>query len=391
MMQLLLYIFLYLNPFVQNDIDSTRLKSFDIKGQKYWFGNFNQVYLEENDSLIRVDKSIDSRISITSYIFKIQDTVIKYGGYGFWSQRNFMFYFDTDSFEWEYYRLNFKDDLEGSFYGTVNSLKNDVIFYGGKKVNPQNPVEQIPSEEVVKFDYNQRKLSKLGLLKFDVLDKKLLTISNDISFFYDDIYLYKIEPFKNLFSRYNKPTVIKSIIKSSYIKDDNLFKIKKSLDKSLEIENIVLDGSFLDNPIDQFKLYNVPFNYLNILIPILILLPILFLIIIHKKENTVIYDGFLFHNKRKFEFDTTDVELLIQVLKNKSINLNEVYDIYKNAELSYGHNTRICNEKIDRLSIRLKSIFNLSDFPFIKKKSSIDRRQKILSMSEEFSKVKIKF
>jgi len=390
-MQLSIYILLFLNPFIQNDIDTTRFKSFDIKGQKYWFGTFNQVYLEENDSLIRVDRSIDSRISITSYIFKIQDTVIKYGGYGFWSQRNFMFYFDTDSFEWEYYRLNFKDNLEGSFYGTVNSLKNDVIFYGGKKVNPQNPVEQIPSKEVVKFDYNQRKLLKLGLLKFDVLDKKLLTISNDVSFFYDDIYLYKIEPFKNLISRYNKPTIIKSIIKSSYIKDENIFKIKKSLDKSLNIDNIILDGSFLDNPIDQFKLYNVPFNYLNILIPILILLPILYLISIFKKQNTVLYDDHIFHNKRKYEFDTTDVELLRQVLKNKSINLNEVYDIYKNSELSYGHNTRICNEKIDRLSIRLKSIFNLSDFPFIKKKSTIDRRQKILSMSEEFSKVKIKF
>jgi len=390
-MQLSIYILLFLNPFIQNDIDTTKFKSFDIKGQKYWFGNFNQVYLEENDSLSRVDKSIDSRITISSYIFKIQDTVIKYGGYGFWSQRNFLYYFDTGSFEWEYYNFNFKDDLEGSFYGNINSLKNDIIFYGGKKVNPQNPVEQIDSDEVVKFDYSQRKLSKLGILKFDVLDKKLLTISDDISFFYDDIYLYKIEPFKNLISTYNKPTVIKEIIKSSYIKDENLFKIKKSLDKSLEIDNIVLDGSFLDNPIDQFKLYNVPFNNLNILIPILILLPILFLIIIHKKENTVLYEGFLFHNKKRYEFDTIDVELLRQVLKNKSINLNEAYDIYKNSELSYGHNTRICNEKIDRLSIRLKSIFNLNYFPFIKKKSSIDRRQKTLYISDEFSKIKIKF
>ena len=390
MMQLLLYIFLYLNPFVQNDIDSTRLKSFDIKGQKYWFGNFNQVYLEENDSLIRVDKSIDSRISITSYIFKIQDTVIKYGGYGFWSQRNFMFYFDTDSFEWEYYRLNFKDDLEGSFYGTVNSLKNDVIFYGGKKVNPQNPVEQIPSEEVVKFDYNQRKLFKLGLLKFDVLEKKLLTTSNDISFFYDDNYLYKIEPFKNLIFKYNKSPLINDVIKSSYIEDENVFKIEKMFEKRMGNEIITLDGDFLNYPIEEFRLYNTPFNYLIILIPISIL-PILFLILIYTKENSVIYNGFLIHNKSRYPFESTDIELLKQVLTNKSINLNEVYDIYKNSELSYGHNTRVCNEKIDRLSIQIKSIFKLNNEPFEKKKSIKDRRQKILYISDEFSKIKIKF
>jgi hypothetical protein len=389
-MQLFIYVLLLLNPLIQNYVDSTGLKSFDIEGTKYYFGDYNEVFLIQNDSLIRVDKSIDSRVTINACIFELNDTVIKYGGYGYWSQRNFMYYFDNSSFEWEYYRLNFKDDLEGSFSGSVNSLKNDVIFYGGKKVNPQNEVEQIPSEEVVKFDYKQRKLFKLGLLKFDVLEKKLLTTSNDISFFYDDNYLYKIEPFKNLIFKYNKSPLINDVIKSSYIEDENVFKIEKMFEKRMGNEIITLDGDFLNYPIEEFRLYNTPFNYLIILIPISIL-PILFLILIYTKENSVIYNGFLIYNKRKFEFDTTDLELLRQVLKNKSINLNEVYDIYKNAELSYGHNTRICNEKIDRLSIRLKSIFNLSDFPFIKKKSSIDRRQKILSMSEEFSKVKIKF
>jgi len=390
-MQLLLYIILYLNPFIQNDIDTTRFKSFDIKGQKYWFGGYNQVWIEKDDSLIRVDKSIDSRITINSYIFKVQDTVIKYGGYGFWSQRNFMYYFDMDSFEWEYYRLNSKDDLEGSFYGTVNSLKNDVIFYGGKKVNPQNQVEQIPSEEVVKFDYNQRKLSKLGLLKFDVLDKKLLTTSNDFSFFYDNTFLYKIEPFNNLIFKYNKPPIINDIIKSSYLEDENIFKIEKVITKTMENEIITLDGDFLNYPIEESKLYNNPFNYLNVLFPILILLPILYLISVYKKQNTILYADNLIHNKSRYEFESADMELLRSLLIKKSINLNEVYDIYKNSELSYGHNTRICNEKLDRLSIRLKSIFKLDNQPLKKKKSTIDRRQKILSMSEEFSKVKIKF
>ena len=389
-MRLFIYVLLLLNPLIQNDVDTTGLKSFDIEGTKYYFGDYNEVFLIQNDSLIRVDKSIDSRVTINAYIFELNDTVIKYGGYGFWSQRNFTYYFDNSSFEWEYYRLNFKDDLEGSFSGSVNSLKNDVIFYGGKKVNPQNEVEQIPSEEVVKFDYNQRKLFKLGLLKFDVLEKKLLTTSNDISFFYDDNYLYKIEPFKNLIFKYNKSPLINDVIKSSYIEDKNVFKIEKMFEKRMGNEIITLDGDFLNYPIEEFRLYNTPFNYLIILIPISIL-PILFLILIYTKENSVIYNGFLIHNKSRYPFESTDIELLKQVLTNKSINLNEVYDIYKKSELSYGHNTRVCNEKIDRLSIQIKSIFKLNNEPFEKKKSIKDRRQKILYISDEFSKIKIKF
>ena len=99
-------ILLFISPFVQKEIDTIKYSSFNIKGEKYWFGGFNEVYKLEGDSLKRIDKSVDSRVTIRSYIFKTNDTVIKYGGYGFWSQRNFMYYFDTTSFEWEIYRIN---------------------------------------------------------------------------------------------------------------------------------------------------------------------------------------------------------------------------------------------------------------------------------------------
>jgi len=118
----------------------------------------------------------------------------------------------------------------------------------------------------------------LGLLKFDVLDKKLLTTSNDISFFYDNTFLYKIEPFKNLIFKYNKPPLINEIIKSSYIEDENVFIIEKVIVKTMENEIITLDGGFLNYPIEESKLYNIPFNYLNVIFPILILIPILYLI-----------------------------------------------------------------------------------------------------------------
>ena len=51
------------------------------------------VYKIENSSLKRVDKSLDNRLLSDSYIFSHNDTIFRYGGYGFWSQRNFMIYF----------------------------------------------------------------------------------------------------------------------------------------------------------------------------------------------------------------------------------------------------------------------------------------------------------
>ena len=80
--------------------------------------------------------------------------------------------------------------------------------------------------------------------------------------------------------------------------------------------------------------------------------------------------------------------------KNKLSNrvensASKTYNSYQKSSLSYGHNTRISNEKLDKLSIKLKSIFKLKDQPILKKKSNVDKRQKIIVLSKEFREIKI--
>jgi len=83
------------------------------------------------------------------------------------------------------------------------------------------------------------------------------------------------------------------------------------------------------------------------------------------------------------------LSLLKKLIIQNEINFNEVIDFYKNSSLSYGHNTRISNEKLEKLSFRLKSILKLKDQPILNKKSNVDKREKIIFLSKEFSKIKI--
>ncbi len=46
-----------------------------------------------NDSIKRIDNSFDHRMTYKSDIFVKNDTIFKFGGYGFWSARNFLTYF----------------------------------------------------------------------------------------------------------------------------------------------------------------------------------------------------------------------------------------------------------------------------------------------------------
>ena len=380
---------LFINPFVQ-EIDTTKLESFNIKGEKYSFGGYNEVYKLDGDSLKRIDNSVDSRVTINAYVFKLNDTVIKYGGYGFWSQRNFMYYFDITSFEWEIYRINYEDNLEGSFSGYQNSTDESIIFYGGKKVNPNKRIELNQSKEVVSYNIKDRKLEKLGSLNFEILNKVFFCSTKNLSFFYDDEFFYKIDPFKNKIHKYYKPTIFyQKIFKSSFDEGNNIFKINKILNNTGSRENIILDGGFLTSPIDEFELYKTPVNKL-IYSPLLLIFVIFFIIYIkYKNYKTILSETYFIHNKSRYDIDIEDLSLLKQLIIQNEINFNDVMNYYQNSSLSYGHNTRISNEKLDKLSIRLKSILKLKDQPILKEKSNVDKRQKIIVLSKEFRKIKI--
>lgn len=387
--QLLFFIF---NPLFTQLSKTNDSIIFNINNEKYYIGSYNEVYLIQNDSLIRVDKSIDSRVTINSYIFELNDTVIKYGGYGFWSQRNFMYYFDTSSHEWELYRINSKDNIEGSFYGYQNSNKESIIFFGGKKVNPFNRIEQIQSKEIVLFDFLNRTIKNIGSLNLNLTNKSFLCSTKNISFFYDDTHFFKIYPFSNKVYKYYKPSVINFIVNSVYNEGENSFKIDKVLNKTNEIETIILDGGFLNNPIEEFELYkssSKPFLWL-LSLPVLL---ITFFVIKKKlKKSKVYFEGInLFVNGEIYEFKSDDICIIKTLLLSNEMYLNDVMETYSNSELSYGHNTRITNENLDRLSIRLKSILKLKNPPIKKIKSERDRRQKLVVLTQEFIKINMMF
>lgn len=389
MMQLLIYITLYLNLFIQKDIDTTSIKSFDIKGQKYWIGDFNQVYLEENDSLIRVDKSLDSRMSISSYIFDHNDTIIKYGGYGFWSQRNFLYYFDFSSLEWEYYFSYGQKNIEGSFYGFQNKNDNRIVFYGGKTVNPKNRLEQIPSEEIVEFNFFTKVLRKIGVLKFDVQSKERLYQSMDFDLFVDDTYLYKINSLSNKVIKVNKPKVLSFVKQISFNEMDNVFILKKIEPKSSKLVTISLDDSFLKNPIEIINLYETPSNLIYILIlPILLtIFSILMFFKLRNRKSIILDNDSLLYRNKKMTFKNQDIEFIRLLIEKDEINFDVVMSIYSNPQLTYAHNSRITNESMNQISISLKSIFNLNELPLKKIKSKIDRRQKVVVKSLGFEQL----
>ncbi|MDB2345903.1 hypothetical protein N9V61_03695 [Flavobacteriaceae bacterium] len=391
MLQLYFYISLLLNPFLQRDIDTTTLKSFSIKGESYYFGSFNEVYQKDNDVLVQIDKSLDSRVSINSYLFKVNDTVFKYGGYGFWSDRNFIYYFDLETKEWEYFKTKQKRPVEGSSKGYFNQKGNKTIFYGGMRVDNDNRLNKISSNQIIEFDYDHRELLIKGTLDFPIRSKNLFYQGFESTIFYDTEHLYRVNPFDNTVKVYKNPKFISFIKNVEFDSENDYYIITKTIPKTGEITEIQIDNNFFDNPIQSVRLYKTKIKILPWLL--LSLLIIIFYIIKKEREKSKSYfKGLsLFLYGEQYKFEPNDILVIRDLLKSNKIYFNHVMDIYSNPELSYGHNTRVANKRLDRLSIRLQSIFKLEHPPIEKIKSLRDRRQKIVVLTKEFISLNIIF
>ena len=98
-----------------------------IKNDIYFLGKKSgDVHEIINDSLIRIDNTIDHRMTVRASVFLHNDTIFKYGGYGYWSQRNFMTYYNKSSKEWEVYRQNNTYLPIGSYNGLNFKQKQKV-------------------------------------------------------------------------------------------------------------------------------------------------------------------------------------------------------------------------------------------------------------------------
>ena len=371
-MLLIFYIFFLFN-FSSIQTQDIQNKTFDFKGEKIVLGSLNDVYLLRNDSLIKINKSYDSRINYGSYNFQVSDTIIKYGGYGFWSQRNFMYYFDSSTLEWELFPINHSDDIEGSFEGYTFLNDDKILFLGGKKVSKQNRLKKIPSREVIEFNIQNREIKNIGKLNFNFFDKEHFYKNDSILYLFKDDILFKINPFTNTVYEFKKPPVINYEMFVEY--DNNQFEIRQLGDKN---KTLVLVDKFDEiNSIRSYDLFEPdPLNGTTQLTIILILLVISLFFIKMKSRKS--------ENLNQI-FSSDELKIVDKLLVNEQL-FNKILEENYEEEISYVHNTRQLNSKLKSISLKLKTKYNTVHNPIVKTKYPKDKRLIVVSLSEEVKK-----
>ena len=391
-------------PFQNIDNINLDLYELIVKNKEYYFLNnaSGLVYKIEKGILNRIDNSLDNRLLKDSYIFQHNDTIFRYGGYGFWSQRNFIIYYDENLNEWEIYNTkNNSYTPNGSYKGIYFKNENDIYFIGGEKVDELNKLESIDNDDVIRFNFESKSFEFLGKLNFN-FNVYSLIVKDDEGFVVNNgSQIAYIKPIENKVLLYNKTPLQLNInsspnkITNNYFYNESYF-LEVFLNQNFETNVLKVSKSdFFKNNIEESKLYysNIE-DSINVSTLFLIILFIILILItydryrfnmIHLSSDGIIYKRVL--NK----LNTKEIDVILKLINNEVIATKSILNIIENPNLSYPHNIKIKDQFLRELNLKLSTIFNTRYDPIIVKRSITDARIKEYCFKDEFSRIVKRF
>ena len=387
-------------PFQNIDKINLDLYELIVKKKEYFFINdaSGLVYKVQDNDLRRVDNSLDNRLLKDSYIFQHNDTIFRYGGYGFWSQRDFIIYYDEKIREWEIYNTNNNSySPAGSYKGVYFKNKNDVYFIGGQKVDEKNKLESIDNQDVVKFNFKTKSFEYLGKLNFN-FDVYSLIVKDDEGFVINNgSQIAYIKPIENKVLFYDKTPLQLNLknyqekVTNNYFFDESYF-LEVFSNQNFETNLFKISKSdFFNNNIEESKLYDRSIeDSINVSTLFLIIIFIILILITYDRYrfNMILLsaDGIIYKRVLN-KLNKKEIDVIVKLINNEVIATKSILKIVENPNLSYPHNIKIKDQFLRELNLKLSTIFNTSYDPIIVKKSKTDARIKEYCFKDVFNRI----
>ena len=388
--------------FNDNGIDMKELLGISSPSENYFLSPAGgSVFLMKNDALVKIDNSFEHQMQTEAALFIYKEHIYKYGGYGFWSDRNFITRFDFSTNEWELVNFsNSKSIPKGRRQSIVKVIGDDLYVIGGTMTNEFNPLINENTNEVWKFDLVNSAWKKLGevshssdkLITYQIIDFDDKILINNI---HDDL-LHVIDIANNSIKSYNKTSFTRKLnstvlpeIKMFFFKNRfyGFFKEDASLDEMILVRRNrdEIFGKFISE--DTF--YAKQTTLEMIIPPVVLILALIPLIIVANKRKMyknklVIKKGQLYFNNKKIIVEPLKLAILIHLMDaEEQVYSKEIIELINKPHLDYSHSTRIMNDVLYKINYIARSLLK-SDKDIVRvSKSTFDKRLKVYSVDKD--------
>jgi len=346
------------------------------------------VVLKDERGIDRIDNSFDHKLQLSSNIFSYNDTIFRFGGYGFFDNRSFMTFYDERINEWESYNYNGDIHPKGTHGSEHLQLKDKFIVFGGHLVDPKKRSQSIEYNGVQEFSFRSKEWRSVGETINRYFDKKN-TIKTEFGFIYfgsldnqteivnfneNEVVVLADNPLhRKIQSSIFTPQIFRDTI---FFSNDDISEISFiSLNDFIGKYRIESRPFLVPNPSEN----NFPHSML-IDFSILLFFPIMILIFRHflTRKVFVLKDGriyYLFRELGLSEFEKDFLKIFFSKSKSGLVRVenSEVLKLFT-VDLDIGTITRRKNEKVNLLNEKIKFILKTPKNLVVSKKSSSDRR-----------------
>ena len=332
-----------------------------------------------NDTFIRIDNSYHHKMTWGSDVFVHNDTILKFGGYGYWSNRNFFTYFDLRTLQWEFYKINNTYLPKG--ISKFNSVYFNGNYYFSGGITIDNIDLTIPNQnpDVWKFNFKNKTWVNLGISKhFDYGKNDILDIGNGCVLHNADDGVYLVNYINNFIKKIdNRPIV--PFAKSFYT-NDSIYSIVNNRLISYPLNNFIGNASFKKKFfLDSNALFSRLW-FLSVSL-ILIIITLVFFLQRRNKYKPRITDKGIKYAGTNYILTDKELKILNALIKYKNIDSKSILMIIYDYSLSDAQNNRIKLDVIKTLNSKLCGILGVDSF--IESKKSLKDKRLIIYYSQQ--------
>ncbi len=371
------------------------------KGEIYFvYRGVGEVYQLLNDTLRRIDRSFRHENQFNGNIFTYKDRICCFGGYGLFTTKNFISYFNLNFKEWLVDDIPQKCKVPPARFSSFSQLNGDNFYIFGGIWSTSQEVKTF--SDVWRYSFKKNRWTRLGKLNQARIKSKYCgwfnaeMSSNKLIRLEDYMYIVDIE--KNSLTRYSSEEYKMLIYPFFDVSEQYICAILRKGEGRTSVVVYHRDD-LLGKPDKSVPLYisdstNSSFPWFWLLLVSSSVLVFIALALILKKRSQPIGNKPILHEKNgnyflcdrplMVEFSAIDTQVLIQFLTAPG-NALEMSDI--NRILEYDNASQDTIKKRRELSLKnirdkLSIRGNLSvEEVFITSQHPQDRRIKILRLN----------
>lgn len=116
----------------------------------------------KNDSIIRIDNSVEQKNQFGAANFVYKNKMYMYGGYGMWSFKNYTTYYDFSSNQWELFRTQSQKQPHSRWKPIFNLVGNKLYVLGGRSSLPENHMTDFILKDMFVIDMDLKTIKTLS-------------------------------------------------------------------------------------------------------------------------------------------------------------------------------------------------------------------------------------